>query len=128
MISPSLVFNKIMAEEEYEVDSCVRGYHVYKSIWDATVGERLTCVRDPGNQIDRYAVAVNQESGTTVGHLPKKISKLYSLFLRRGGSIEVVVSGRRYSSDLQLEVPCKLLFRASSSKEMDKLKKLSSNH
>ena len=82
MISPLLVFNKIMAEEEYEVDSCVRGYHVYKSTWDATVGERLTCVRDPGNQFDRYAVAVNQESSTTVGHLPKKISKLCSLFLR----------------------------------------------
>ena len=74
-------------------------------------------------------VAVNQESSTTVGHLPKKISKVCSLFLRRGGSIEVVVSGRRrYSSDLQLEVPCKLLFRASSSKEMDNLKKLSCNH
>ncbi len=114
-------------QQEYEVDSCVRGYHIYKSIWGASVGERLTCVRDQSNQSDRYAVAVNNSQETIVGHLPRKISKLCSLFIRRGGSIEAVVSGRRrHSADLQqggLEVPCRLLFRASSSKEMAKLKK-----
>ena len=38
------------------------------------------------------------------GHLPRKISKIYSLFQRRGGSIYCTVTGgRRYSGDLLQE-------------------------
>ena len=29
--------------EEYEMISCVRGYHIYQLIWDASVGEMLQC-------------------------------------------------------------------------------------
>lgn len=72
--------------EELEINSCVRGYHVYQSIWTPVVGEGLDCVREPTNDIDRYAVMVVKD-GTTVGHLPKKISRTCSLFLLRGGSI-----------------------------------------
>jgi hypothetical protein len=50
------------------------------------------------------------KSGQIVGHLPMKISRLCSLFLLKGGSITVTVTGRRqYSTDLPqggLEVPC----------------------
>ena len=28
---------------------CVRGYHVYKNIWDASIGEELACQREPSN-------------------------------------------------------------------------------
>ena len=85
---------------------------MYQAIWVAAVGEELACEREPTNSSDRYAVAV-LKGGVIIGHLPRKISKMCSLFLRRGGSISCVVSGaRRYSSDLPqggLEVPCKLL-------------------
>ncbi len=84
-----------------------------KDIWDAMIGERLPCIREPANQIDRYAVAIKKSDGTIIGHLPKKISKLCSLFLRRGGLIECIVSGRRRNSAyLQqggLEIPCNLI-------------------
>ena len=54
-------------------------------------------------------------SATLVGHLPKKISLICSIFLRSGGTITCEVSGgRRYSSDLVqggLEMPCWLIFR-----------------
>ena len=47
-----------------------------------------------------YAVAVIR-SGLVVGHLPKKISRVCSLFLRRGGTIYCIVTNtRRYSTDL----------------------------
>ena len=32
---------------EMEIPSCVRGYHVYKDIWAAAVGELLMCSREP---------------------------------------------------------------------------------
>ena len=64
--------------EHFSVESCVRGYHVDKDIWFASVGEELPCQRENGNPVDPFAVAV-VKSGVTVGHIPRKIS---SLFLR----------------------------------------------
>ena len=87
---------------EKEVACCVRGYHVYKDIWAAATGEELVCSREPTNTADRYmyVVAVLKQE-TIIGHLPRKISKVCSLFLRRGGSIRCTVTGsRRHSSDL----------------------------
>ena len=93
-----------------------------KAIWVATIGEELGCEREPTNVTDRYAVAVMK---IIIGHLPRRISKVSSIFVRRGGSITCKVSGsRRFSADLPqggLEVPCKLLFKAKA-KEMKKLK------
>ena len=51
------------------MESCVRGYHVYKDIWGAAVGEELDCTRERGNPREAYAVAVVR-NGRTVGHLP----------------------------------------------------------
>ena len=80
------------------------------------IGEVLICRKEPTNSADRYAVAVLKEE-TIIGHLPRKMSKVCSLFLRRCGSIRCKVTGsRRYSSDLPqggLEIPCSLLFKAN---------------
>ena len=48
--------------EQYEAVFCVRGYHVYKDVWRAAVGEDLECERETSNAHDRYAVAVTKES------------------------------------------------------------------
>ncbi len=97
----------------------VRGFHVYKDIWNASLGEYLQCIREFGNPQDIYAVAV-LKSGVVVGHLPRKISSICSLFLRCGGRIHcTVTAARRYSADLEqggLEVPCILKFEGCSSK------------
>ena len=62
-------------------------------------------------QIDADVVAVTKDSGKTVGHLPRKISRLCSMFVEQGGDITCVVMGnRRYSSDLGLEISCTLIF------------------
>ena len=74
----------------YVVEAMIRGYHEYQSIWEAEVGENLTCIREPGNVRDPYAVAVTKpESSTIVRHVPRKTSAklICSLFLRKGGSI-----------------------------------------
>ena len=73
---------------------------------------------EPTNTIDQYTVAVIR-SGLVVGHLPKKISRVCSLFLRRGGTIYCIVTNtRRYSADFPqggLEIPCTLHFEGINS-------------
>ena len=70
--------------EEYKVMSCVRGYHIYQLIWDASIGEILQSKSDSHNSHNRYVISVMKDE-ITVGHLPQKLSRMCSLFLRRGG-------------------------------------------
>ena len=83
----------------------------------AYIGEALLCQCDEDNRHDPYAVAV-MKSATIVGHLPRKVSTLSSLFIRRRGTIHCQIMGRRrYSADLPLgglEVPCSLTISRSS--------------
>ena len=112
---------------ELIIPSCIRGYHVYGEIWTAVLDEQLFCEREIGNVVDRYAVAAKNDSGITVGHLPRKISRICSIFLMFGGTITATVTGlRRYSSDLAqggLEIPCDLKFSGEEEK-ISKLKKV----
>ena len=59
----------------HEMETCVRGFHVYTAIWEAAVGEELECGREKGNRVDRYAVAIVTDE-TVVGHVPRKISRM----------------------------------------------------
>ena len=40
------------------VDSVIRGYQPYKDIWVPVIGEILFCEQEPGNEEDRFVVAV----------------------------------------------------------------------
>ena len=94
----------------------MRGYHVYKDIWTASVGEHLPCRRETTNLADRFAVAVIKGENV-VGHIPRKLSNVCSIFVRKGGSILCLTTGsRRFSSDLPqggLEIPCILVFKGN---------------
>ena len=87
--------------EHLRVESAIRGYHVYKEVWDAAIGEELLCRSEPANPNDLYAVSVVRGTdNTTVGHVPRKISAVCSLFLRKGGTIQCqVTERRRFSAD-----------------------------
>ena len=93
---------------------------------EAAIGEELDCYREYDNHSDRYAVAV-VKSDTIVGHLPRKLSRVFSLLIRRGGVIRCHVAGRRRCSrDLPqggMEIPCILIIRAEG-KDLHKLKRL----
>ena len=56
---PSLASTRarISIMSSFSVESMVRGYHVYKDIWDA-VGEEFLCKRENGNRVDSFAAAV----------------------------------------------------------------------
>ena len=98
----------------FEFHSCECGHHFYKSICSPSIGEVLVCDPEFGNIEDPYAVKVVTSGGTTVGHVPRRISTLCHLFLLKNGSIICQVSAkRRFSQDLPqggLEVPCILTF------------------
>ena len=36
-------------------DYCIRGYHIHKEIWQAAIGEKLECDREPDNSCDHYS-------------------------------------------------------------------------
>ena len=55
--------------ESYSIDSVIRGYHIYKDIWPAPIGEILSCERESFNPSDPYAVAT-LHGGVVVGHVP----------------------------------------------------------
>ena len=102
---------------EFFIDSKVHGHHVYQHIWTPIVGESLICAREEDNEHDRFAVAVVQSDGiadTIVGHLPRTISRLCSLFIGYHGSIRCTITGHHhYSMDMSnggMEVPCRLHF------------------
>ena len=59
------------------------------------------CEREIGNVVDRYAVAAKNDSRITVGHLPRKISRICSIFLMGGGTIMATVTRRRRSRELR---------------------------
>jgi len=83
----------------FTLNSCIRGYHVYKDIWDPPISEIVVCQRKNRNPRDPYMVALWKDS-ITVGHVPHMISCICMLFLRHGGVIRSTVTGpRRYSDD-----------------------------
>ena len=76
---------KVTAMEER--NCCIRGYYEYKEVWEVKVVESLGCEREPENASFPYVVAVKKE-GNIMGHLPRKVSRVCSLFLRWRGTIE----------------------------------------
>ena len=87
------------APSQFELDGVIRGYHVYMDDWDARSVELPAAKVDLGNAHDVHAVALKL-NGEVVGHVPKKMSRIFH-FLLRGGSIEAVVTGpRQYAFDL----------------------------
>ena len=94
-------------------DSCIRGYHLYKDLWNATLGETLACIKEWGNRNNAFTVAVQSDSNI-VGHVHRHISCICMLFIHTGGLLNCLITGsRRYFRDLpqeRMEIPCQHIF------------------
>ena len=102
-----------------------RGYHIYKDIWEPSVGEKFIAYREFGNQFDKFAIKVlNGEQ--TVGHLPREYSRIALYFLARGGSITLEVTGDTACKQLcgGMEIPCCVRFSCSRKATINRLKDL----
>lgn len=91
-------------EFSLQLDSCIRGHHVYKTIWTPSLGESLSLKSESGNSHDRFAISVLKDEHI-VGHVPREVSQFFFYFMQHNGTITVKVTGhRRYGRGL--EVPC----------------------
>jgi len=83
----------------FEIDSHVKGYHVYQNEWVPVVNEKLRTRTEPENVVDKYAVRV-LSGEDVVGHLKKgksgRFAKTVFYFLRgdKDGSCSIIVRGK----------------------------------
>ena len=86
----------LLKEKRYILESFVRGFHEYMDIWDPKVGdEDIHLEPEENNEHDDFGVAILFE-GRTVGHVPRNLSQIMTLFMRIPGcSILYKVTGKR---------------------------------
>ena len=85
---------EVMAPASFTIEAMIRGYHIYRDNWSAVIDEELPCEKVLNNLADPFAVGLMKD-GTIVGHVPRKISFVGSLFLQRNGSIVCRVAGHK---------------------------------
>ena len=113
----------------FNLDSFIKGYHVYQEFWYPELHEMLSAVPEPRNIVDKYAVSV-QRDGEVVGHLMKgksgRFAKTIFYFLRadKKNDCTVVVTGKAINrgDGEGMQVPCTLNFKGHR-KWIDILKK-----
>ena len=96
------------ANHEETYSSVIRGHHVYKENRTPLINEELTIDVQEDNLFDRHVVVV-LKNGEIVGHMPRTISRFSWFFVRRGGFIKAIVTGRR-KKRIGLEVPCDYIY------------------
>ena len=96
----------------FQFDSYVRDYHGYINIWEPLPGECLKRVKEPTNEVDKHAIAVvrinSLSKEVVVGHVPKFISMIVSMFLSLPGcTLSIEVTGKRVNrgAGYGLEIP-----------------------
>ena len=63
-------------EFSLQLDSCIRGHHVYKTTWTPSLGESLSLKSESGNSHDRFAISVLKDEHI-VGHVPREVSQIF---------------------------------------------------
>ena len=81
----------------FTCDSVIRGYYVYKDIWEASSGQIFPCLQGSGNAFDPFTISIMRHSDI-IGHVP--IGCLF-IFLQNSSSIKCTVTGNsQFSRDL----------------------------
>ena len=98
-----------------DLETFIKGHHVYKNIWTAKQGEQLDVLKEPDNPMDKFAVCVKINE-KIMGHLKKSKSGrftktiFYFLLSDAYSSAWVKVAGKRCNlgDGEGMQVPCKL--------------------
>jgi len=106
--------------DSLQVDSDIRGHHVYKNVWTPYLGEFLLVEQEDHNPEDCFAVAI-LKSGGIVGHVPREMSRIVWHFIEHDGTVSCEVTGPR-KRGIGLVVPCRYTFSAKK-KLISKLRK-----
>lgn len=76
----------IAMRDHFEYSSIICGHHVYKDTFMPIIGKMLQCRRESGNSHIFHAVTTIKND-TIFGHVPRNISVLCDLLLRKSNSI-----------------------------------------
>ena len=106
----------IILVKHLELDTYIKGHHVYKDIWIPEIGESLDVKMEPNNPVDKYAVCT-RKAGKIVGHLKKGRTGRFAktiFFMLRSDPLSkgtVTVKGPRCNlgDGEGLQVPVKLI-------------------
>ena len=79
----------------YTFTSTIRGFHVYRSVWEPTLNDKLTVKKEADNVHDNNAVCILKES-VIVGHAPRELAHILSNFINHSGEIHVEVKDCKY--------------------------------
>ena len=98
-----------------EIQTYIKGHHVYKDIWTPEIGEQLKVRIEPDNCVDKYAVCVEKDK-KVVGYLKKgesgKFAKIIFHFLRSDPYSSCISTISEKTCNLEdgegLQVPCQL--------------------
>ena len=85
----------------------LRGYHEYLLIWTPALHEVLKAKQEPSNCHDMYAIACTKKlpsrlTVSTVGHLPKEVSRLTFYIIPHG--TRAILRDDSGDSGLELEL------------------------
>ena len=90
----------IMAVESVNYDSAVRGYHVYKSVWEPKERPFLSCSHEENDIYDMFAIktCLTDETGKEqiVGHLPLELSRFTKYLLDSGAVVTAKLTSTHY--------------------------------
>lgn len=111
----------VVITNNWEMESYVKGYHVYRSFWTPIIDEILETRRQPENQMDKYAVCVLKDA-RVVGHLKKgsngRFAKTIFYFLRSDAhakcSVRITGEPVNLGDKEGMQVPCVLQFEGQS--------------
>ena len=113
-------------ERVLSVQAAVRGFHVYKNVWEPKESETLVCSHEKENVHDPFAIKTYQrDSERIVGHLPMELSRITKFLLDRGARMEAKLRETHYrrSPLVQggLEIPCDLIIRMPNTVKNDEI-------
>ena len=85
--------------ETVKLSCAIRGYHVYKNVWQPKENETLQCDHESDNDYDLFAIKTCRDAefhSQIVGHLPLEISGFTKFLLDRGATITTTLSITHY--------------------------------
>ncbi len=80
----------------FEFVAAVRGYHVYRNVYQPAQNDVLTCSHEFGNQFDMFAIKTTNSQGVLCGHLPREISRHTKFLLDRGAIVTATLLDTDY--------------------------------
>ena len=96
----------------YEFFAAIRGFHVYRQVWQPEQDVTLVCSHEADNPFDLFSIKATNCHGVLSVHLPREISRPIKYLLDRGASVTATLTDVKYwrSPLFQggLEIPCKV--------------------